>query len=241
MSQEIRMGEENMVTNQIKQEFQQRDHIATSEKRNIFIEAGAGAGKSTSLVDRTYYSLAVTVEANRINQEIANGKTKEDIIKELSDFTGCTDKEIAFRKKLISEIDNIIAGKIELIKAKDIYAITFTNKATEELRNKIVKKLQDFKDCTQEEIWRKGEVLKDVDNIHISTIHKFCEDILKENAVKAGLSPDFTPIIDQEEQEVKDRVIRKYFRNFSHWASFEKYEPLGLKRSDIKDALVGNW
>ncbi len=239
MSQEIRMGEENMVTNQIKQEFQQRDHIATSEKRNIFIEAGAGAGKSTSLVDRTYYSLAVTVEANRINQEIANGKTKEDIIKELSDFTGCTDKEIAFRKKLISEIDDIIAGKIELIKAKDIYAITFTNKATEELRNKIVKKLQDFTGCTQEEIWRKGEVLKDVDNIHISTIHKFCEDILKENAVKAGLSPDFTPIIDQEEQEVKDRVIRKYFRNFSHWASFEKYEPLGLKRSDIKDALVG--
>ena len=233
------MGEENMVTNQINQEFQQRDHIATSEKRNIFIEAGAGAGKSTSLVDRTYYSLAETVEANRIRKEASEGKSKAEIIKELSDFTGCTDKEIAFRKKLIAEIDDIIAGNVNLIKAKDIYAITFTNKATEELRNKIVAKLQDYKDCTKEEIWRKGEVLKDVDNIHISTIHKFCEDILKENAIKAGLSPNFAPIIDQEEQDVKDRVIRKYFRNFQHWAIFEKYEPLGLKRSDIKDALAG--
>ena len=151
------MGEENMVTNQINQEFQQRDHIATSEKRNIFIEAGAGAGKSTSLVDRTYYSLAETVEANRIRKEASEGKSKAEIIKELSDFTGCTDKEIAFRKKLIAEIDDIIAGNVNLIKAKDIYAITFTNKATEELRNKIVAKLQDYKDCTKEEIWRKDD------------------------------------------------------------------------------------
>ena len=241
MRKEIRMGEQDMVNNQINAEFKQRDHIATSEKRNIFIEAGAGAGKSTSLVDRTYYSLAVAVEAKRIKKELSEGKTKADIIKELSDFTDCSDKEIAFRKKLINEIDDIINDKIELITAKDIYAITFTNKATEELRNKIVNKLKEFKDCSPEEIWRKGEVLKDIDNIHISTIHKFCEDILKENAVKAGLSPDFTPIIQQDEQDAIDKVVRKYFRHFSHWAEFEKYEPLGVKRKDVKKAIAGEY
>lgn len=226
-----------MVVDPIQEELKQRDNLSTSEKRNIFIEAGAGAGKSTSLVDRTYYSLAETVEAERIRALISHGKNKEDIVKELSDITGCTDKEIAFRQQLIKDIDDIINGKVEKLTAKDIYAITFTNKATEELRNKIVKKLQDKKDCTDEEIWRKEQILGDIKNIHISTIHKFCEDILKENAIKTGLSPNFAPVIDDEEKEIKDRVIRNYFRNFRHWSSFEKYEVIGLKKKDVKDAL----
>ena len=230
-----------MVTNEIQQELEQRNYISTSEKKNIFIEAGAGAGKSTSLVDRTYYSLAETVEARRIRESISSGqKTKEDILRELNDFNGCTDKEIAFRKKLIDEIDDIIAGNIVEIIAKDIYAITFTNKATEELRVRIVKKLQDEDKCTPEEIWRKKQILKDIDNIHISTIHKFCEDILKENAVKAGLSPNFVPIIDEEEQEVVNRVVRNYFRHFKHWSTFEKYESIGVDRKDVKEAIAGS-
>ena len=230
-----------MVTNEIQQELEQRNYISTSEKKNIFIEAGAGAGKSTSLVDRTYYSLAETVEARRIRESISSGqKTKEDVLEELNDFAGCADKEIAFRKKLIAEIDDIIAGTITEITAKDIYAITFTNKATEELRVRIVKKLQDEDKCTPEEIWRKKQILKDIDNIHISTIHKFCEDILKENAVKAGLSPNFVPIIDEEEQEVVNRVVRNYFRHFKHWSTFEKYEPIGVDRKDVKEAIAGS-
>ena len=222
----------------INQEMAMRNHISISENRNIFIEAGAGAGKSTSLVERTYYSLAEGVETNIIRAEIKNGKSKQDVINELSDFTNCTEKEVAFRKKLISEIDNIIADRNEKITAKDIFAITFTNKATEELRNKIIEKLQDTKGSTQREIDRKRIVLKDIDNIHISTIHKFCEDILKENAIKAGLSPDFVPVIDEEEMDIKNGVIRYFFRRFNNWKDFEKFEVVGLRRSDVKAGIV---
>ena len=228
-----------MVKDAYQQELDVRNYISSTENRNIFIEAGAGAGKSTSLVDRTYYSLAETIESKRIREDISSGKkTKQEIINELSDFTGCTDKEIAFRNNLINEIDDIIAGKVPELYAKDIFAITFTNKATEELRKKIIEKLNETKDCTLEEIWRKKQILEDIDNIHISTIHKFCEDILKENAVKAGLSPNFTPVIDDEEQEITDGVIRDFFRHFRYWNLFEKYEVVGLERKDIKEGIV---
>ena len=84
-----------MVKDTYQQELDVRNYISSTENRNIFIEAGAGAGKSTSLVDRTYYSLAETVESKRIREEISSGKkTKQEIVNELSDFTGCTDKEI---------------------------------------------------------------------------------------------------------------------------------------------------
>ena len=57
-----------MVKDAYQQELDTRNYISSSEKRNIFIEAGAGAGKSTSLVDRTYYSLTETVESKRIRE-----------------------------------------------------------------------------------------------------------------------------------------------------------------------------
>ena len=109
---------------------------------------------------------------------------------------------------------------------------------TEDLRKKIIDKLNETKDCTPEETWRKQQILQDIDNIHISTIHKFCEDILKENAVKAGLSPNFVPVIDDEEKEITDSVIRDYFRHFSQWHLFEKYEAIGLERKEIKEGIV---
>ena len=233
------MGEERMAKtiNQVTQaEFSTRHTIAVNEKRNIFIEAGAGAGKSTSLVDRIYYLLREPVEARVI---LASGKSKAEVVKELSNFAGCEEREIVYRQKIIAEIDDIFAGKIQDVKAKDIYAITFTNKATEELRSKIVLKLHEEKNCTPYEISLKKILLKDIDNIHISTIHKFCEDILKENAVKAGLSPDFIPVVDEDEADIKNTVISHYFRKFKNWDDFQLFEnAIGVGKGDIKGDII---
>ena len=223
----------------IQSELQERDYIAINESKNIFIEAGAGAGKSTSLVGRIYYTLGESVEALNIQKAIlSKQKSKQDVINELSDFTNCLDKEKIFRTKLISEIDDIIAGNIENIMPNDIYAITFTNKATEELRAKIVEKLVDKTDCTDREIARKEQILQNIDKIHISTIHKFCEDILKENAVHAGLSPNLVPVIGDEESDIKNKVIRDYFRRFNRWTDFTYFEPTGLTRQKIKEGIL---
>lgn len=227
------------LNNSIKNELEERDHISIEEQRNIFIEAGAGAGKSTSLVSRTYYTLAFSVEAKRIREDIIRNKqTKQGVLNRLNDFTGCSNKEIIFRKKLINDIDKIIANELEEITAKDIYAITFTNKATEELRAKIVDSLKNKEDCLDDEIERKAIILSDIDNIHISTIHKFCEDILKENAIQAGLSPNFTPVIDEEEAEIRDRVIKNFFKKFQNWNDFEQFDSTNLSRRAIKAGII---
>ena len=185
MHEEIRMGGKRMAKSKIDAELETRGFIAEKETKNIFIEAGAGAGKSTSLVNRIYHLLSKGVPA------------------------------------------------------KNIYAITFTNKATEELRSKIVKWLSDFKNCTPEEIAKKKELLKEVDNIHISTIHRFCEDILKENAVKAGLSPDFKPAMDEDYDDIVNAVIRDYFRSFNNWANFKVFEDaIFVTKKDIKKTII---
>ena len=185
MYEKSRMGGERMAKSKIDLELQTRGFIAENETKNIFIEAGAGAGKSTSLVNRIYHLL------------------------------------------------------LKGVPAKNIYAITFTNKATEELRFKIVQWLSNFNNCTPEEIAKKKELLKEVDNIHISTIHRFCEDILKENAIKAGLSPDFKPAMDEDYDSIVDNVIRDYFRSFTHWSEFKEFEEgIFVAKKDIKKTII---
>ena len=230
----------NNNQNSYDNEIIQRDNLAVKEYRNVFVEAGAGAGKSTSLVDSVYYILAETYEVKRLKELFDKGSSKADIekelkscIKELQKLKEPPSREILFLQKLIDELDDILKGNISNdIYAKDIFAITFTNKATEELRVKIVDKLQEQSNCLQYEIDRKNKLLEDIDNIHISTIHKFCEDILKENAIKAGLSPDFIPAVDEDFEDIKKEVIKQYFRSFKKWNHFEKYEK-ALKHDNV--------
>ena len=67
MHEEIRMGGERMAESEkLNAELLTRGFIATQETKNIFIEAGTGAGKSTSLVNRIYHLLLKGVPAKNI-------------------------------------------------------------------------------------------------------------------------------------------------------------------------------
>ena len=155
-------------------EMDERKNL-TIKERNDFVEAGAGAGKTFSLITRIFYQLT------KLNNPCL---------------------------------------------PKDIVAITFTNKAAEELRVRIVKRLQiPEKDPKEEERLkkRKQELLQTIDEMQISTIHKFCDNILRENAIQAGLSPDYQIIMDDDEKAKKQRTISKFFKNFSH-SDWQKYQ-----------------
>ena len=161
----------------IKAELELRNALV-NKKKNDFVEAGAGAGKTYSLVTRIFHQLT------------RDGDQAEP---------------------------------------KQIVAITFTNKAAEELRVRIVNRIKSVEaDPNEEEKLkeRKAYLLKCIDEMQISTIHKFCDNILRENAIIAGLSPDYQIIVDEDEKKRKNATIRRFFRDFSRkdWGKYNYLE-----------------
>jgi ATP-dependent helicase/nuclease subunit A len=116
-----------------------RERIRTHLDQTLFVEAGAGTGKTAALVDRF---LALVLD----------GRSVERIV-----------------------------------------AITFTDKAAAELRDRVRQGLEArlTHDCTDEERDRIATALHDLDRAQVSTIHAFCQALLRSFAVRAGIDPAF--------------------------------------------------
>ena len=81
---------------------------------------------------------------------------------------------------------------------REILVITFTEKATREMKQRIVKSLAAAGLTDQR---------REVENAYISTIHGFCSRLLKENPFEAGVDPAFTVLEDAESR----RMVRAAF------------------------------
>lgn len=66
-----------------------------------------------------------------------------------------------------------------------ILAITFTEKAATEIKQRLVRAFD-----------KRPEYREAIERAYVSTIHGFCARLLKEHAIAAGLTPDFT-VLDQ--------------------------------------------
>jgi len=67
----------------------------------------------------------------------------------------------------------------------EILVITFTDKATKEMKGRIVEALNAA---------NLREQRREVETAYISTIHSFCSRLLKENPFEAGVDPEFQPL-----------------------------------------------
>lgn len=115
-----------------------REELIALTNKNIFIKAGAGAGKSTLMVER------LVEQAKQGNQPF-----------------------------------------------DETVAITFTNKAATDLEAKLMESVSNNKD-----------LLEQLPDLTIGTIHSFCQKILDERPIEAGLSPGFAVIEDAKESEI---------------------------------------
>ncbi|MFN9777583.1 MAG: UvrD-helicase domain-containing protein, partial [Candidatus Kapaibacterium sp.] len=105
-----------------------------------------------------------------------------------------------------------------------IVAITFTRKAAAEMlsriRERIEQLLQSPQLLTPEECSHLQRARKNISSARVSTIHSFCSGILREYAVEAGLSPDFSELNSADRYgmyaEAIDAVVQSWWNSPAH-------------------------
>jgi ATP-dependent helicase/nuclease subunit A len=135
-----------------------RERIRTDHDSTLFVEAGAGTGKTTALVRR------------------------------------------------VAEL--VVTGRVT--SARDLAAITFTEAAAAELRDRVREQLEEEVgriERTDEERARVEAVLADVDEITLTTLHGFASRLLGEYPLEAGLPPGFEV---EDEIEASVRFERRF-------------------------------
>lgn len=122
---------------------------------HLLVDAGAGTGKTFTVVSKILYLLGVEIRGETYHSPIA---------------------------------------------LRDLAAITFTNRAAAELKDRLRKGLRD--------VGRRGDAHK-VDGARVGTIHAFCGDILREFALRSGRPPNLGLLDDAESLALRDEVVRE--------------------------------
>ncbi len=186
-----------------KMNSRQQEAIFTTEGP-ILVLAGAGSGKTTVIV-------------NRIANIIKYGKAYNDIA-----VPGNIDKDYIEKLKLYlnneeSNLEVPYGLSVEPSKPWQILAITFTNKAANELKERLVNIL--------------GEIGND---IWASTFHSTCARILRQHADKIGYSNHFT-VYDTD--DIK-RLIKDCQQNLNIDDKILPHKSIMAAISHAKDNMV---
>ena len=80
---------------------------------------------------------------------------------------------------------------------QDIVAITFTEKAAAEMKERVIKRLNEAEDITN-----RDHLLDQMSSAYISTIHAFCSRILREFPFQAGVPANFSIV-----QGIKQKLL----------------------------------
>jgi ATP-dependent exoDNAse (exonuclease V) beta subunit len=88
----------------------------------------------------------------------------------------------------------------EGMKPDQILTITFTKKAAAEMKRRIVQSLREIGRDEDAQIAETGP---------IQTIHSFCERLLRENALEAGLDPNFEILSDSQTTRIVTQCVRE--------------------------------
>jgi ATP-dependent helicase/nuclease subunit A len=97
--------------------------------------------------------------------------------------------------------------KSQQFEIDNVAVITFTRKAAAELKERVMKMLQ-------EEASKGNELLQsqllNIANAHITTIHSFCESLLKSLPVEAGIDPGFQIIEEAQTKDFFEKVFDRW-------------------------------
>jgi ATP-dependent helicase/nuclease subunit A len=155
---------------------------------------------------------------DQADRELVRNVLDETVVVEAAAGTGKT-------TELVLRILNVLAqGRARI---DEIVAVTFTEKAAGELKLRIRKELENLRHRSAEASARDNltAAIQRLEEAHVSTIHGFCADLLRERPVEAGVDPLFDVLTEAR----ADRLYDEAFRGWLH----EQLEspPEGVRRA----------
>ena len=156
-----------------------------------------------------------------------------DVSVSLSAGAGCG-KTFVLTERFLSHLDPADAGSLTPGELSRLVAITFTERAAREMRERIRAKC--YERLTQgpaEHAAHWGALLRALDNARISTIHAFCGSLLRARAVESGVDPGFGVLEKAQSDTLLSTAVDDVLRRLvSHRdeATFELALRFGLDR-----------
>ncbi len=88
-----------------------------------------------------------------------------------------------------------------------IVALTFTKLAAQEMRVRILREVHErTQQAAPPSVWHRRS--EEMSQLQVSTVHSFCERLLRQHAVEAGIDPDFVVMADDEAALQREQAIR---------------------------------
>lgn len=104
---------------------------------------------------------------------------------------------------LVQRVIERILDKDNPTDADKLLVVTFSNAAAGEMRERITSSLMKMSDENPSDMRLKRQILL-MDKAHISTVHSFCLELIRDNFHTLGISPDFR-IADENELKIMTR------------------------------------
>ncbi len=157
--------------------------------------------------------MAVATLASRLTSQQQAAIDTRDVPIALSAGAGCG-KTFVLTQRFLSHLEPSRADGSQPARLSEIVAITFTERAAREMRDRIRKacqsRLLSADDEDEANYWL--SVVRDLESARIMTIHAFCGALLRSHAVEAGLDPHFRVLDQVQSAALFTEVIDDHLR-----------------------------
>ena len=140
---------------------------------------------------------------DRADRRLIREGLEDTVVVEAAAGTGKT-------TELVERILNVIAqGRARI---DQIVAVTFTEKAAGELKLRIRQELENRRQqsVAPDVQTRMTDAIQRLEEAHVSTIHGFCADLLRERPVEAGVDPLFDVLTEARAGRIYDEAFRAW-------------------------------